>query len=638
MTELDQRPDTDLLTAFAATHAEAPFAELVRRHSPLVLGVCRRVLGPAPDAEDAAQAVFLTLAQKASSLRGRGAVAGWLHRVAWNVARNARRADARRRAHEKGAVQMASRTESGLMRVRERLLPLLDQELAALPAVHRAPLVLHHLEGVPATVAAERLRCSPGAYAVRLTRAREALRTRLARLGVTLSAGTLAAAITPSAFAAEASTGFVAATAKAGALWASGGTAALGNAASATAVELTKGAMHMFAMAQVKTAVAAAAVFLLVPAAGYVAVGALSGDRPRVEAPGDSPRSRPVADAKQPAPPPRIDAAGEDRRIPVPEAIRAEETAPTGTKDIDPLVKASVYGDKVVRSYHGETMPWAQFKPRSFGSSKIVFNGEGVRPVGKVPAPGVHPRIFFSPEDLPDLRRRLKETRGGQEAYKNLLSFANAMKLTYDDKADYAKPDWVNGGWNMHGRAPLWLMGPMGLPNPKRENYYALLVEGKAPEKTFNKDNPPSSFFKLASTEAFRCLIEEDAAAARDLAKAVVTAIRLEQERRAKEDKPVKPGLPPDPSTNRLAASNVGLIYDFIYNWMTPEQRTLVHDELVTLSAWHDNYGTFNNAEASRSNWACFSYWVWDLLAIEGEPGFNPPVRSVIREARRFSA
>jgi hypothetical protein len=63
-----------------------------------------------------------------------------------------------------------------------------------------------------------------------------------------------------------------------------------------------------------------------------------------------------------------------------------------------------------------------------------------------------------------------------------------------------------------------------------------------------------------------------------------------------------------------------------------------IHDELVTLSAWHDNYGTFNNAEASRSNWACFSYWVWDLLAIEGEPGFNPPVRSVIREARRFSA
>lgn len=133
----------------------------------------------------------------------------------------------------------------------------------------------------------------------------------------------------------------------------------------------------------------------------------------------------------------------------------------------------------------------------------------------------------------------------------------------------------------------------------------------------------PASFFNPATMEAFRCLIDDDAEAARTLARATVTAVKLEQERRAKEDKPVAEGQPPRPSTNRLSACSLGFIYDFIFNWMTPEQRQIVHEELVTLSSWQDNYGTFNNAEASRSNWATFSYWVFDLMAIEGEPGFN---------------
>jgi hypothetical protein len=102
-----------------------------------------------------------------------------------------------------------------------------------------------------------------------------------------------------------------------------------------------------------------------------------------------------------------------------------------------------------------------------------------------------------------------------------------------------------------------------------------------------------------------------------------VQAVKLEVERRAREDKPVAAGQPPHPSTSRTAACGLGFIYDFIFNDMTPEQRRLIHDELVLLSAWSDNYGTFNNAEASRSNWATFSYWVFDLMAIEGEPGFN---------------
>ena len=270
-------------------------------------------------------------------------------------------------------------------------------------------------------------------------------------------------------------------------------------------------------------------------------------------------------------------------------------------------------------SYSGkEPLPWTLFHPHDYGSSTIKFNPEGVTPVGQVPAPGVHPRIFFSPQDLPAIRKRIKEERGSQEAWKNVLSFANALKLTYDENADYAKPDWAHGDWHIHGRtAELHRIGGYG---KGREDYFGLLAAGKNPEKTFG--NNPSGFYFPAAIEAFRCLIEDDAKGGATLAKAVETALRLEQARR-KSDKPVKPGQPPKPSTPRYACSNLGLVYDFIYNWMTSQQKQLVHDELVLLSSWSDNYGTFNNAEASRSNWATFTYWVWDLMAIEGEPGFN---------------
>ena len=297
--------------------------------------------------------------------------------------------------------------------------------------------------------------------------------------------------------------------------------------------------------------------------------------------------------------------------------LDAVEAFPASS-DVDPLVKASAYGQKTVWSYSAkDPVPWTTFHPKDYGSSRIAFNADGVTPVGRVPAPGVHPRIFFSPDDLPAIRRRIKEDRGAQEAWKNILAYSHAIKLTYDEKADYAKPDWTKGDWHIHGRTiELHRIGGYG----KREDYFDLLAAGKKPEKTFGPN--PSGFYFPATIEAYRCLIEDDAQGARTLAKAVETAVRLEQERR-KSDKPVAPGQPPKPSTPRYAACNLGLVYDFIYNWMTPQQKQLIHDELVLLSAWADNYGTFNNAETSRSNWATFTYWVWDLMAIEGEPGFN---------------
>src|SRR5581483_6806826 len=92
--------DPDLLHRFAAARDEAAFAELVRRHGPLVLGVCRRVVPDDHLAEDAFQAVFVVLATKASELDTARPLGPWLYGVAHRVALRARARLGRRRRRE----------------------------------------------------------------------------------------------------------------------------------------------------------------------------------------------------------------------------------------------------------------------------------------------------------------------------------------------------------------------------------------------------------------------------------------------------------------------------------------------------------------------------------------------------------
>jgi RNA polymerase sigma factor (sigma-70 family) len=98
--------DRQLLQRFAARRDEDAFAALVGRHGPLVLGVSRRVLGQAQDAEDVFQATFLVLAKRAGSVRWRESVANWLYGVAYRLAREARSATVRRRRRESQAASV----------------------------------------------------------------------------------------------------------------------------------------------------------------------------------------------------------------------------------------------------------------------------------------------------------------------------------------------------------------------------------------------------------------------------------------------------------------------------------------------------------------------------------------------------
>src|SRR5262245_42208023 len=124
--------DGELLEGFVMRRDEAAFAALVRRHGPMVWGVCRRVVPRPQDAEDAFQATFLVLVRKAASVVPREMVANWLYGVAHQTALNARATTTKRRTRERQVAEMPEPvvTEQDLW---NDLQPLLDQELSRLP-------------------------------------------------------------------------------------------------------------------------------------------------------------------------------------------------------------------------------------------------------------------------------------------------------------------------------------------------------------------------------------------------------------------------------------------------------------------------------------------------------------------------
>lgn len=187
--------DAALLECFLARRDEAAFAALVGRHGPMVLRVCRRVLGNSPDADDAFQAAFLVLARKADLVRPRSALAGWLHGVAYRVALKARAARARRHSREMAADDLTPSDPHAdpLAELSAReLVVALDEEVRRLPEAYRLPLVLCCLEGHTQEEVARRLGWTSGAVKGRLERGRRRLHDRLIRRGITLTAALLA--------------------------------------------------------------------------------------------------------------------------------------------------------------------------------------------------------------------------------------------------------------------------------------------------------------------------------------------------------------------------------------------------------------------------------------------------------------
>jgi RNA polymerase sigma factor (sigma-70 family) len=183
-TSSDLRTDGDLLNGFLTHGSEDDFAELVRRHGPLVWGVCRRALPDPADAEDAFQATFLVLVRRGGKLASYPTIGPWMHKVAAWTARNVRRRNARRLAKQSALPDHlpAPNTDTDL--------PLdIDVALLSLPEKFRSPIVLCHLLGYSRADAAERLGCAEGTLSSWLARGLAKLRANFGGLDPTKTLG-----------------------------------------------------------------------------------------------------------------------------------------------------------------------------------------------------------------------------------------------------------------------------------------------------------------------------------------------------------------------------------------------------------------------------------------------------------------
>jgi RNA polymerase sigma factor (sigma-70 family) len=183
--------DAQLLGRFADARgrdamAEAAFRELVNRHGPMVLGVCRQILGNRHDVEDTFQSTFLVLVRKARSIRVGESLAPWLCGVAYRTAQRARAATARYHQADLGQIEESAASSTDVA-YQFDLRPLLHDELNRLPAKFRDPIVLCHLEGKSHEEAARMLHWPVGTVSSRLSRGRQLLRSRLQRRGLTVS-------------------------------------------------------------------------------------------------------------------------------------------------------------------------------------------------------------------------------------------------------------------------------------------------------------------------------------------------------------------------------------------------------------------------------------------------------------------
>ena len=288
VTTNDFESDASLLDRFIVDRDGLAFAALVSRHGPMVLAVCRRVLGHRQDAEDAFQATFLVLARRAEAVKPRSLLGNWLYGVAYRTARAARRVALARRVRETKAAAMragdAAPDDTGLA---PELREALDRELAALPDVYRAALVACDLEELSRREAAVRLGWSEGTLSSRLARARSLLARRLCRYGLAVPAAGLASVAAPAVVASE----LAEPTVRLGTLVAAGEAVV-----AAPVAALMEGAMGTMFLTKLKTLAAVVVVgcaVAMTSVAGWRADAAGAADPPKaVEAPKRAERRR----------------------------------------------------------------------------------------------------------------------------------------------------------------------------------------------------------------------------------------------------------------------------------------------------------------------------------------------------------
>lgn len=295
-------PDGDLLNRFIVERDEIAFNALVQKYGPLVMGVCKRVLGNIQDAEDAFQATFLVLLLKARPIADPSLLANWLYGVAYNTARNARTSALRRHARERALADTPRNHPETQDNDLWELKSILDEELQRLPDKYRAPIILCELRGLSRKEVARQLRCPEGTLSSRLASAHERLHARLASRGLVLSAGAIATAFSCDTAAASISASLVASTVKIGLLVdAAAGLSSV--AVPAPVAALAHGAMKKLLVAKLRIAASILLAVCMVTGAGLLWGQAFAEKpiqiQPSALVSGEKPMTTPVRDAQE---------------------------------------------------------------------------------------------------------------------------------------------------------------------------------------------------------------------------------------------------------------------------------------------------------------------------------------------------
>jgi RNA polymerase sigma factor (sigma-70 family) len=246
--------DSNLTCEYADRNSEEAFAALVQRHINLVCSVALRYTGNPSDAEDVTQAVFTILAKKASGLRQRTTLTGWLYETARFTARQFLRTRRRQQVREQEVYMQSSLDDSDPNNVWQQLAPLLEEAMARLSEKERTLVALRFFEKKSGAETAALLGIQESAAHKRATRALEKLRNFFAKHGVSSTGAIIAGAISANSIQAA-----PVALAKSVTIVA----LTKGAAASTSTLTLIKGALKIMAWTKMKTATVAGAALLL---------------------------------------------------------------------------------------------------------------------------------------------------------------------------------------------------------------------------------------------------------------------------------------------------------------------------------------------------------------------------------------